>query len=139
MGGSVSTIRVERRLRARYPVQLPARYRTLDRRMELSGIGLTVNMSSGSLLVTCQHEIKLGSRMEVQVDWPSLLESTIPLKLVTDGRVIRSEPTAFAIEFARYEFRTIRSKPLPRPFALQNRAATARESGYREVNAFKYL
>ncbi|HEV8040813.1 MAG TPA: PilZ domain-containing protein [Bryobacteraceae bacterium] len=139
MEGSVATLRVERRLRARYPVQLPARYRTLDQKVQLSGIGLTVNLSSGSLLVTCQHEIKPGFRMEVQVDWPSLLESTIPLQLVTDGRVIRSEPSAFAIEFARYEFRTIRRKPLPGPFALPNRAATARESGYREVNAFKYL
>jgi hypothetical protein len=137
--GSVSTLRVERRLRARYPVQLPARYRTLDQRVQLSGIGLTVNLSSGSLLVTCQHEIKPGFRMEVQVDWPSLLESTIPLQLVIDGRVTRCEPSAFAIEFARYEFRTIRSKPLPKPFALQNRAATQREPVYREVSAFKYL
>ena len=143
MEGSVATLSIERRLRTRYPVQLPARYRTLDRRVELSGIGLTVNMSSGSLLVTCQHEIKLGFRMEVQVDWPSLLESTIPLRLVTDGRVIRSEQSAFAIEFARYQFRTMRTRPLPKPFALvqsaQDRAATGRESVYREVNAFKYL
>ena len=115
-GGSGSAIWLERRLRARYPVRLPARYRTLDRSIALAGVGLTVNMSSGSLLVTCQHDIKLGAHMEVQVDWPSMLESTVPLQLVTSGHVIRSEPSAFAIEFARYQFRTLRSKPLPKPF-----------------------
>lgn len=114
MEGSVSTIGIERRLRARYPVQLPARYRTLNRKIEFAGVGLTVNMSSSGLLVTCQHEIKLGARMEVQVNWPSFLEATIPLQLVTSGQVIRSEPSAFAIEFDCYQFRTVRSKPLPR-------------------------
>jgi hypothetical protein len=79
-------------------------------------------MSSGSLLVTCQHEVKLGTHVEVQVDWPSLLESTIPLQLVTSGQVIRSEPAAFAIEFGRYQFRTVRSKPLPRPFRFVHTA-----------------
>ena len=113
---SVSAMPTERRIRARYPVRLPARYRTLDRKVEISGAGFTVNVSSSGLLLTCQHEIKPGARMEVQVDWPSLLESTIPLQLVTSGRVIRSEPTAFAVEFARYQFRTMRSRPLPKPF-----------------------
>jgi hypothetical protein len=87
----------------------------LDRKVEIAGAGFTVNVSSSGLLLTCQHEIKPGARMEVQVDWPSLLESTIPLQLVTSGRVIRSEGMAFAVEFARYQFRTMRSKPLPSP------------------------
>lgn len=117
-GGSRSAIRLERRLKARYPVQLPARYRTLERGIEFAGVGLTVNMSSGGLLVTCRHEFKLGARMEVQVDWPSLLESTIRLQLVTSGRVVRSAPSAFAIEFASHQFRTMRSKPLPRALML---------------------
>jgi hypothetical protein len=107
---------IERRIRARYPVRLPARYRTLDRKVEIAGAGFIVNMSSSGLLLTCQHEIKAGARLEVQVDWPSLLESSIPLQLVTSGRVIRSEPTAFAVEFASYQFRTLRSRPLPKPF-----------------------
>jgi hypothetical protein len=116
--GSVSTIRIERRLRARYPVRLSARYRTLDSKPQLAGIGLTVNMSSSGLLVTCQHHIPCGARMEVLVDWPSLLESTIPLQLVTSGRVIRSDPSGFVVEFAQYQFRTMRTKPLTRPIAL---------------------
>jgi hypothetical protein len=115
---SISTIRLERRLRARYPVGLAARYRTLDQTDELAGVGITVNMSSSSLLVACHHDIPLGTQMEVLMNWPSLLESTIPLQLVTSGRVVRTEPSRFVIEFARYQFRTMRSRPLPKPFVL---------------------
>jgi hypothetical protein len=115
--GSVSSLRIERRLKARYPVRLAARYRTLDQTEELAGVGLTVNMSSCSLRVTCQHNIPPGAHMEVHVDWPSLLESAIPLQLVTTGRVVRSEPSSFVIEFARYQFRTMRTRPLPKHFA----------------------
>lgn len=103
---------MERRLKVRYPVRLQARYRSLNHRDQISGVGLTVNMSSSGLLVTCQHSVPSGSQMEVLMDWPSLLNSTVPLQLVTSGRVIRSDPSSFVIEFARYQFRTLRSKPL---------------------------
>jgi hypothetical protein len=119
---SVSATRIERRIRTRYPVRLPARYRTLEGRIEFAGVGFTVNVSSGGLLLTCEHEIKPGAHMEIQVDWPSLLESTIPLQLVTSGRVVRSEPTVFAVEFARYQFRTMRSKPFPKSFSCNQTA-----------------
>lgn len=125
MESSVTTIsppRIERRLKARYPVQLPARYRSLDRERQLTGVGLIVNMSSSGLLVTCQHEIQLGTRMEVLINWPSLLESTIPLQLVATGRAMRSERLAFAIELEQYQFRTMRSKPLEAPLRFERSA-----------------
>jgi hypothetical protein len=87
----------------------------LDQGEELAGVGLTVNLSSNSLLVTCQHEVKFGTRLEVLINWPSLLESTIPLQLVATGRVIRSEGLTFALEFGQYQFRTMKSQPLPKP------------------------
>ncbi len=106
-------------MRARYPVQLPARYRSVDRAQRIAGVGLTVNMSSKSLLITCQHELELGTRLEVLINWPSLLESTIPLQLVATGRVIRCEGFSFALEFAQYQFRTMQTKPLQRPQVFQ--------------------
>ena len=116
---SVSAIRLERRSRARYPVRLTARYRTLDRPDELSGVGTTVNMSSTSLMLRCRHAVPFGARVEVLMNWPSLLEANVPLQLVTLGRVVRTESSSFVIEFARYQFRTMRTRPLPKPFALE--------------------
>ena len=97
-------------MRARYPMQLPARYRSVDREQSFAGVGLTVNISSKSLLLTCQHELKLGTRLEVMIKWPCLLESTIPLQLVATGTVIRCQGLMFALEFAQYEFRTMKTK-----------------------------
>ncbi len=122
MESCISTIGVERRSKVRYPIRLNVQYRTIDRGDKVAGDGLTVNMSSSSLLATCQHEIRTGRQMEVLIDWPSLLDSTVPLRLVITGRVIRSAPTTFAIEFEQYQFRTMRSKPLPRGFAFRQSA-----------------
>ena len=122
MEGCVSTIGTERRSKVRYPVRLNLRYRTIDRGEGVTGVGLTVNMSSGGLLATCQHEIRVGSRIEVQIDWPSLLDSTVPLRLIATGRAIRSEPSTFALEFTQYQFRTVRSRPLPRALVLERSA-----------------
>ena len=109
-------------MRARYPVQLPARYRGLDRGKRIEGVGLTVNMSSRGLLITCQHHLQLGTRLEVLINWPSLLESTIPLQLVATGNVIRCEGFSFALEFSQYQFRTMKTKPLRRPEAFRQYA-----------------
>ena len=118
MESSVSIPIRERRLRARYPVRLTARYRSLDHGQKLAGVGLTVNVSSNSLLVTCQHKVEFGTRLEVLINWPSLLESTFPLHLVATGRVIRSEGLTFALAFGQYQFRTMKSQPLPKPVVL---------------------
>jgi hypothetical protein len=80
-----------------------------------------VNISSGGALVACQHEIRAGTRVDLSIDWPSLLDGRIPLQLVMVGRVVRSGPSGFALALARYQFRTTR-KPVvsidaPRSFA----------------------
>jgi PilZ domain len=119
---SVASLRVERRLKARYPLRLSARYRSLDQKQKVTGVGITVNISSSSLLLTSQHKIQVGTPVEVMIDWPSLLGSSVRLQLATMGRVIRSGPSTFVIGFAQYQFRTMRSRPLPVPLTLQQSA-----------------
>jgi hypothetical protein len=113
---------IERRARVRYPVQLNVRYRTTDSRHNVSGVGMTLNMSSGGLLVACQHELTLGARIEAQLDWPTLLDSRIPLQRVTVGRVVRSYSSTFALEFSQYEFRTMRTRPALEALQFQQSA-----------------
>ena len=122
MEGCISTSSSERRSKMRYPVRLNVRYRTIDRGDRVDGAGLTVNISSSSLLATCQHEIRIGRQMEVLIDWPWLLDSTVPLRLVATGRVIRSDASTFALEFEQYQFRTVRSRPFPEASAFQQSA-----------------
>ena len=129
MEACTSTVPVDRRSKVRYPVQLNVRYRATDPRNNISGIGLTLNMSSGGLLVMCQHDLRIGTRIEVQLDWPSKLNSTIPLKLVTVGSVVRSQSSIIAIKFCQYEFRTMRSTPPLQPAVFNRNALTVVEPG----------
>ena len=73
----------------------------------LNGIGHTLNMSSGGLLVSAQHEVSAGSKLEVNVEWPLLLDGAVPLQLVAHGKVVRCGGSMFAISFVQYQFRTM--------------------------------
>jgi len=98
---------IERRTKARYPVKLTVRYRTVGRAQHVTGVGHTVNMSSGGLLVYAEHEVIAGARLEVNVEWPLLLDGAVPLQLVAHGKVVRCGGSMFAISFAQYQFRTM--------------------------------
>ena len=80
---------IERRSKARYPVQLTVRYRTVGRNQLVNGVGQTLNMSSGGLLVSAQHEFSAGLKLEVNVEWPLLLNGRVPLQLVANGKIVR--------------------------------------------------
>ena len=97
----------ERRSKARYPVQLTVRYRTVGRNQLVNGVGQTLNMSSGGLLVSAQHEFSAGLKLEVNVEWPLLLNGRVPLQLVANGKIVRCGGSMFAISFSQYQFRTM--------------------------------
>jgi PilZ domain len=107
MEASLSKAVIERRTKARYPVKLTVRYRTIGRSNSLNGVGQTLNMSSGGLLVSAEHELPAGLRLEVNVEWPLLLNGTVPLQLVAHGKVVRGGGAEFAVSFAQYQFRTM--------------------------------
>jgi hypothetical protein len=103
----------DRRSRNRFPLELPVRYRTLGRGPAFTGVGWVMNMSSGGVLVGYEHKINPGARMELNIEWPSLLDGRVPLRLVMVGRVVRCESSSFAIELVRYQFRTTRKTVTP--------------------------
>jgi hypothetical protein len=101
---------VERRSRLRFAVRAKVQYRVLSARRSESGIGATLNISSKGLLfrsgLPAQMKLRLGTRLELTLEWPPLLDGVTPLKLVTVGRVIRCEGSTFAISIEHHEFRT---------------------------------
>jgi hypothetical protein len=103
---------IERRSSVRFPLELRVRYRILGRGYAFAS-GWVVNMSSGGVLVDCRHEISAGSRLELDIEWPSLLDGRVPLQLVTVGRVVRSDLSSFAVALGQHQFRTMRKTVLP--------------------------
>jgi hypothetical protein len=99
----------ERRLRFRYPLDLRVRFQSSAAGARLSGAGLAVNVSSGGVFVASNHPVTVGALVEMSIDWPSMLDGTIPLQLVAVGRVLRRGVAHFAASFDRHEFRTLRS------------------------------
>jgi hypothetical protein len=105
---------LERRLKNRYPVEMNVRYRTLSRGPALVGIGRTLNVSSGGLLIASEQQmVHAGSRLQVRLEWPLLLHGMTPLQLIAVCRVIRCQPDRFAVLLERYQFRT-RKPGVPR-------------------------
>ena len=102
---------IERRFKVRYPLELNVRYQTFGRDDTISGVGRTVNLSSTGVLVSSSDKISDGVRMRLTIEWPTLLNGTTPLQLVTFGRVVRSEESAFAVAMEHYQFRTMKRKP----------------------------
>ena len=101
----------ERRRSSRFPIEREVRYKTLNQRAEvLAGNGKTVNISSSGVLFTSDHELPVGTRLEVSISWPAQLNERCLLNLVARGRVTRYGKGQTALQIQQYEFRT-QSRP----------------------------
>jgi hypothetical protein len=124
---------VEHRSKVRFPLELPVRYRSLGRRHPFAGNGWVVNISSGGVLVACQHEIRAGTLVDLSVDWPSPLDGRIPLRLVIAGKVVRSGASSFAVVSTGYQFRTARRPVIS--ISEPSSGDTARQTAKRAASA----
>lgn len=98
---------VERRRSSRFPIEREIRYKTLSQRSEmLQGVGKTLNISSSGVLFTADHDLPVGTRLEVSISWPAQLNEKCLLNLVARGRVTRQESGSLALQIQQYEFRT---------------------------------
>lgn len=101
----------ERRRSSRFPIERELRYKTLNQRAEiLAGSGKTLNISSSGVLFTSDHELPVGTRLEVSISWPAQLNERVLLNLVARGRITRHHKGQLALQIQQYEFRT-QSRP----------------------------
>lgn len=111
---SPETAPSERRRSSRFPIEREVRYKTLNQRAEiLAGNGKTLNISSSGVLFTSDHELPVGTRLELSISWPAQLNEKCFLNLVARGRVTRHNKGSLALQIQQYEFRTQSRSPLP--------------------------
>lgn len=97
----------ERRVKSRYPLELNVRYQTMGAAGPVAGVGQTVNVSSSGMFLACASNIPEGSRLKMFIEWPSLLNGTTPLQLITVGTVVRSTEIGISVVFESYQFKTM--------------------------------
>jgi len=112
---------LERRSKARFPLTLTVKYRTVSGGPSQIGAGRTVNVSScGLLIASGEAMVHAGSRLQLTVEWPFLLHGITPLQLIVSCRVTRCLGEEFAVKLDQYQFKTRK-----RDDSLAYRAATA--------------
>ncbi len=109
--GTPDVVPTERRKSSRFPIERELRYKTLNQRSEiLAGNGKTLNISSSGVLFTSDHDLPVGTRLEVSISWPAQLNEKCLLNLVARGRITRHAKDQLALQIQQYEFRT-QSRP----------------------------
>jgi CheY-like chemotaxis protein len=104
----------ERRAKTRFSCRLDLTYQTLEPPI-LSGQGTsgTLNIGSKGLFFTGSEQLAAGQLVRVTLDWPIRLENRISLKLLAEGRIVRSVSGQTAMTINKYEFRTRRAVVKP--------------------------
>jgi CheY-like chemotaxis protein len=116
--GGEKKARGERRINTRFSCQMDLTYQTLEPPI-LSGKGAseTLNIGSKGLLFASNDRLDAGQLVRIVLDWPIRLENQVLLKMVAEGRVVRSDDCQTAMTITKYEFRTRRSPAKPSPAA----------------------
>ena len=102
------SIKGDRRLQRRYPVELDLEYRvTHGGKVVSSGSGRTANMSSGGLLFRAMGEAPNGRSVELSIRWPAVLGNEPFLELCVFGRIVRNDSNGIAVLMSRYNFQKL--------------------------------
>lgn len=99
-----------------YPVRMEVRYKTQDR-VPCVGAGEAVQMSSRELVFRSDQPLKPGTRLELSLAWPALLNNRVFLQLVLSGEVLWSHGSTMSVTIWKYHFRTrgryVAGRPAP--------------------------
>jgi hypothetical protein len=97
----------ERRIKRRFRIDQEVRYKMLyGQRIAETGVGRTLNISSGGVWFSTENMLTSGMPVELSMNWPVLLNDSCPMKLMIYGCVICSNEKGAAVAIERYEFRT---------------------------------
>jgi len=105
----------ERRAFQRYGIEHGVHYRVIG--IDVSGIGKTVNMSRGGILLAMDRVLACGLSVELEVDWPVRFADEDQVKLVIKGKIVRSKKNGVALvglTIAWYEFHTVSDRSAAR-------------------------
>lgn len=109
----------------RYPVSMQLRYKT-DGRIPRVGMGQTNQMSTNEVVFTADQPLDPGTKLEISIAWPALLNGRVALQLIVAGDVVASRESLTTVRIRKYHFRTRgRQTEFVQPTAVAYHAASA--------------
>jgi hypothetical protein len=103
--GSAGIFPSNRRANQRYPITLEIEYKVPDGNgFQRKGFGRTINISSRGMLLAVPEVLPSGSTIEISISWPFRLQGVIPLKLMVEGYIVRSDGYSVAVKSVHHEF-----------------------------------
>lgn len=103
----VEEINGDRRRDRRYRINLDLKWKLIRRRRVLdTGVGQTVDLSSGGILFDPGRALPVGLNVELAISWPVLLRNEAPMQLIVSGRIVRATQNTIAVAMVQHEFRT---------------------------------
>jgi hypothetical protein len=88
-----------------YPVNMELRYKTGGRTPRV-GMGQTRRMSSNEVVFVADQALEQGTRLEISIAWPALLNERVALQLVVEGDIVGRRDSLITARIRKYHFRT---------------------------------
>lgn len=102
--------RLERRVDFRYRFDQPLRSSFVQRGSACLGAGHTVELGAGGVLFLAECPPPDGSKVELQLTWPFLVQDVCAVVLVIQGTVVRNDPRGTAVRMQHFSFQTAESR-----------------------------
>jgi hypothetical protein len=136
----VECINGDRREDRRYRIHLDLRWKLIRRRRVLdTGVGQTVDLSSGGILFDAGRSLPVGLNVELAISWPVLLRNEAPMQLIVSGRIVRGGNNRTAVCMVQHEFRTSGTLVEQRPIkGMQTHPSMLLANGTHGVTFPKY-
>jgi hypothetical protein len=97
----------DRRTKMRFRLHREMRFKLIENDIVIgSGVGVTIDMGSGGVAFLAANPMKADTFAEISIAWPVKLDDQCPVRLVTYGRVLRSDGPRAVCSIDKYEFRT---------------------------------
>lgn len=91
-------MQADRRSAHRYDLALDLQFSAfVSRRLMYTGEGKTTNLSSHGMLIRTGMSFPRGVTLRLQIRWPVMFESRLPLQLNVVGRVVRQDENGTAL------------------------------------------
>ncbi len=95
-----------KQLATSYPIQLDLRYKALNPNSTVAGTGKTLEISSTGIVFTADGPIDPGTKLELSMAWPAVLDNHVALQLVSEVKITGREGQTLRADIWKYYFRT---------------------------------